>query len=434
MKYLKPPYLSSPLSKSGKNLKRRLANILSPSLRRGGAAVIACTLILSLFIGCEEKNIGIIGGADGPTAIFVTDNAAKELYKYKTPYVGNASAVGSIAGALIDSDLYKWQGTELQTAIEPYEVTLRFILLDNTQRATVPADPFDISAPLFFALIDNLGLLTIRIDGYFDSVSKTYTREDINSSFEKPVSQYAASEEGFEELYALCFAGKSLDFLIESAVLERNASRYAEGEFSCEAHIILQVENDGGNTVCCLLTQYGEYGFENGVFTTVSGSGLIPARITFDESMTVSEYVTAKDGSYYLPSIKEMFPASVVDRAVSPSESDVSYCRSVMTQKAEKYLASIGRAAKILDYCEFSHTLLTDAGISVDVSNKLVSDKKLSAYPYWLGSLERVEDEVRYVYSLSFDKPNDIIYTKRIYPNGKIVEKFTFDAKTGEQR
>ncbi len=433
MKYLKPPYFSTFLSKGVQTVKRRIANILSPSFHKGGWLILAFSLIISVFAGCENAgNYSIIGGADGPTAVFVSDSPASDLYKLKTPYIGNASAAENVVKALIADGRCEWKGMELQTVSEPYGLILTYELKEN-ESACVPADPFDINAPLFFALIDNLGTLTVNIEGPLDNASKTYTRKDFDAAYDRPISEYAQTEEGFAELYAICSAQNSIDEAISNAILTSNDSLYFHGEFRAEAHITLgSTALANGSAEYYVLARYSEFGFENGVFTTVSGSGIIPVRITFDENLNLTEYKEPIDGSYYIESIKEMYPEAFVSpRVLNQDDKDREYCDTLLKEQAKAYLKKIGRDAQVLDYGEFDHPLLTDSGVSVEVSNLLSENRNLALYPYWIGNLELIENGVRYVYSLDL-KSSSIIYTKTEYDTGKTVESFTFDAKTGE--
>lgn len=46
---------------------------------------VICILLCIMLAACsEEKSIGIIGGADGPTAIFVSDGGEKTMYQQIT--------------------------------------------------------------------------------------------------------------------------------------------------------------------------------------------------------------------------------------------------------------------------------------------------------------------------------------------------------------
>lgn len=92
----------------------------------------------------------------------------------------------------------------------------------------------------------------------------------------------------------------------------------------------------------------------------------------------------------------------------------------------------IGREAEIGDYADLDQPLLTDLGVSVEVSNHLIESKALSNYPLGVGKQEWVEDGVRYVYQTSYDAKEQIIsYVKISYETGKIVEQYCFDATDG---
>ena len=101
---------------------------------------------------------------------------------------------------------------------------------------------------------------------------------------------------------------------------------------------------------------------------------------------------------------------------------------------AAAYLKSIGRDAAIGDYGDFDHPLLTSLGVSVETSNQLCENKKLSNYPMWVGNLERVEDGIRYVYQVDYDGDTHLIsYLKLEYDTNTVVERFAFDSTSGRE-
>lgn len=424
MKQLKPPYLSTALSREGKIVKGRIENIFLKKAKRGGAVIVAAALAFSLFIGCEKTPPS---SPTEPTEM-PTDEAVS-LYEYKTEYIGNASETGSVIGAIIgETGKHTWNGMELQTDEEPYGLTLNY----------TGAPSFDIftkRAPLFFALIDNLGYLRVNITDENGMITQVYTRSQADAAFDKPISEYAKTKEGFIELYALVNSlPKNLDEAVANAILLNSKGNYLEGECMGEGHIILgSEEKEDGTVEAYVIAQYSEYGFENGVFTPVSGSGGIPTLMVFDKNLQLLSYETAKDGAYYEPSVKEMFPPKYVSRAVSPTREDNELLEKMANSYAESYLKAIGRDAKILNYGEFSHPLLTDMGVSVEVSNKLMENRELSPYPFWVGSLEKLEDGVRYVYALDFKEGDETVrYTKSNYETGEVVESYEFDVKTAK--
>ena len=101
---------------------------------------------------------------------------------------------------------------------------------------------------------------------------------------------------------------------------------------------------------------------------------------------------------------------------------------------ASDYLKTLGREALIGEYGDFSHPLLTEEGVSVEVSNRLCGEKILAPYPFWIGSVERLEDGVRYEYRVEFKKEQGrICYTKTNPESGEVVEAYIFDVKTGDR-
>ena len=223
---------------------------------------------------------------------------------------------------------------------------------------------------------------------------------------------------------------------ISGAILSQNASSYLSGECQAEGLILLTSEEKDGNTICYVIASNGEYGFEDGNFIKVSGSGAIPCRITFDENMKVTEFKYPDDGDMYEKSIRKIFGTHYKSlEAFSLKDGNLGYYKLLDQEKvyAKAYLEKIGREdCPIGEYADFDHKLLTDEGVSVEVSNNLLSDKRLGDYPYWIGNREAIEAGERYVYETSLDKSsNEIIYRKYSYNDGKTIEEIRFDLNSG---
>lgn len=223
---------------------------------------------------------------------------------------------------------------------------------------------------------------------------------------------------------------------ISGAILSQNASSYLSGECQAEGHILLTSEKNDGNTICYVIASYGEYGFEDGNFIKVSGSGAIPCRITFDENMKVTEFKYPDDGAMYEKSIRKIFGTHyklLTDFDKQNENLGYAYLFDQEKVYAKAYLEKIGREdCPIGEYADFNHTLLTDEGVSVEVSNNLLADERLYDYPYWIGNREAIEGKERYVYETSLDKSsNEIIYRKYSYNDGKTIEEIRFDLNSG---
>lgn len=187
-----------------------------------------------------------------------------------------------------------------------------------------------------------------------------------------------------------------------------------------------------------VLTTYGEYQFIDDILIESSGCGILPAVITFqinqDGSYTTLNYQEPEDGGMYLDSIKELFPQRLQARCLNAGEDSALCLRPPFSAgPVRSGLPGLHRAGGgNRRLRRFGPALLTDLGVSVEVSNHLIESKALSNYPLGVGKQEWVEDGVRYVYQTSYDAKEQIIsYVKISYETGKIVEQYCFDATDG---
>ena len=230
-----------------------------------------------------------------------------------------------------------------------------------------------------------------------------------------------------------------MDELVAGSILEQNKGRYLNGECQAEGHIVLGEETEDGISTVYALMMYGEYEFQNvDYFIKSAGTGVIPVVLKYDirlDSHTpLVDFQWPEDGSRYNDSIKELFPEQFWDRTLTIQDEDRRILTEMERGYAERYLDSIGRDAVVGDYADLEHTLLTDLGVSVEVSNQMnVYEKTMGPYPNWVGSTEKIEDGVRYMYSLFYDEEtNQVIYEKRVFETDETIEKYIYDAETGE--
>lgn len=74
---MRTPFLSTALSADGRGLKKRFEKILCPRVKGVGIPSIAASaaMLFLLSSACSmTESVGIIGGADGPTAVYVSDS------------------------------------------------------------------------------------------------------------------------------------------------------------------------------------------------------------------------------------------------------------------------------------------------------------------------------------------------------------------------
>lgn len=227
-----------------------------------------------------------------------------------------------------------------------------------------------------------------------------------------------------------------LDYAVSQAILEINSSGdLYNTECVAEGHIIYGIEEERINVTVYLLEEFAGFGFKNGYFVEQTGHR-IPAVFVFakaDKGYTLTDYDYAEDGFLYQDSIKEMFPPEYHSRVLNPSEKDYADMRAQCVAYAEEYLEKIGRVAEIRHYSEVPHIMLTDAGVSVEVSNKIAENSSFNKYDTDIGNYEVLDSGIRYVYRTDYDKDRGvIIYTTEVYKTGDIIEKIEIDGQTGK--
>lgn len=223
----------------------------------------------------------------------------------------------------------------------------------------------------------------------------------------------------------------NIDEAVSRAIKDRRTA-YGAGETATEGHIILDTVEKNGTVTVYTLASYGAFGFENGIFTKVSGSGAIPTVITFSRSeqggYSLLEYKEPLDGRGYTDSVKKMFPQVLWNQVLSADK----YPDLVKQQEeqAEKYLQSIGRKAQV----SAKHVERKLPEINVEASNKLFAENtKYNAFlnncPYWLGTREQIEDGVRYIYETSQNKSSDgydLLTFRKSKEDGTVVGEYQY--------
>lgn len=225
---------------------------------------------------------------------------------------------------------------------------------------------------------------------------------------------------------------QAINKAISKTIILKESPNYVKYETETEGHIILDTEERAGKVIAYTVSSFGTYGFENRKFVHESGCGAIPTVITFSINdkgeYSLIDYQTPVDGEDYYDSLKELFPEKLWDKVFSAED----YYPSLVKQKesqASRYLESIGRKAEISD--EVTNKKLPE--ISSEASNIIgVYEKiyKLGNYPYWLGTIEQIENGTRYIYEKSKNKSKDNIdiltYTKK-KEDGTVVNKYQFE-------
>ena len=136
------------------------------------------------------------------------------LVQNRTPYVGDAVKVSKIASGLPVATGLSYQYVELETATEPYGMTLYYRLEVDNMAQISPQTQF-LEFVLLFASIENLEECTIRINDIEDMQTEqgyariTYERSDMEKLF-GPLYPCSETQEEMTALY-----NRVLEFLSE---------------------------------------------------------------------------------------------------------------------------------------------------------------------------------------------------------------------------
>lgn len=229
--------------------------------------------------------------------------------------------------------------------------------------------------------------------------------------------------------------GNEIDIAVGNAVISANEGSFLEGEVKAEGHIILQESSSSDDSkIVYAITMYGEYGFQNDALIKISGTGAVPAVLTFgyskDTGYVLKSYSVPDDGSGYLDSVKEMFPKDLYNYVLSVSDSDLSNLQAQERKYAKAYLNKMGRSAVIGDYSDINHEF---PQISDKASNEIF--KRYWEYPDWIGTEEKIENGVRYVYETQWKNyGNDdsmIYFSKYVYSTGEIIKTINVSIEDG---
>ena len=141
---------------------------------------------------------------------------------------------------------------------------------------------------------------------------------------------------------------KNMEDVISNCILSINRRSYLMGEKAIEAHMIYRTEEKDGIINAYILVSYRWFGFENNIFTDVSGGGGSPVRMQLKKSADgeyeVLEYKRAMDGGMWAQSIREMFPPDLAEVVIKSDKKISQELWEMQVIKAQKYLEEINKA------------------------------------------------------------------------------------------
>lgn len=370
--------LSVPLAFGETNTKERIKHALKykkPSVWIGIGAILVL-LIASVTLLTTSGKGGWLGGDSSVMGAWNKPLSEEEFYRFlsenRNPYIGDASANGRLLGILPGLSCYAYDGTQLQTSHEPYELIIRYKKTEpiSVREEMENADTMMRNAMYLFATIENMERCTYYLEGdqeaeqheasysvYREEMEQIYgplyersktpegllQLEEDYQAYQKELEEFLKSTamskiDLYDTEYSLVEGAQGapeeqqnlndpadiVEALISEAILDYGADSWASGH-QVEAHAILggeyalfqQLIQSDRDMVFYMLVRAAAFGDEG----EKAGGSRFPARITISRDdnggLFVKEFWVPRDGAYYDDDIKAEFPEEYWDDALT---------------------------------------------------------------------------------------------------------------------
>lgn len=226
-----------------------------------------------------------------------------------------------------------------------------------------------------------------------------------------------------------------LDTAIREAIFAENIGNYLPGEYQGIGYKIIETFEDDGVLSVYALSEYVEYGFQDGVLVNVSGTN----------PKVLMKFKQMENGNYDLifytrldlfsdlseGEIEQLLePLNKTGKSYVYTDEDLQEVRTQADEAAIAYLKSINRVADVGTKEEHNENLLTDLVSNTDLLMELLKDETYSLYPEWTGTQERIENNIRYIYQTEYDEVlQQIIFSKILFDTNEIVERQVIDVQ-----
>lgn len=205
------------------------------------------------------------------------------------------------------------------------------------------------------------------------------------------------------------------------------------GEFQGVGYKIIETFEDESVLPVYALSEYVEYGFQDGVFVNVSGTNprvLMRFRQTESENYDLIFYTRLDLFSNLSEGEIEQLlePLNKTGKKYVFTNIDLQEVRAQADEAAVAYLNSINRAANVGERESHEGKLLTDLVSNEDFIMETIKEYPL--YPEWTGTQERIENNIRYIYQTEYDEElQQIIFSKMQFDTSEIVERQAIDVQ-----
>lgn len=363
-----------------------------------------------------------------------------DLFSYKNPYIGDNSNDGNLVNSLTFPNGLKYAGIELKTAENDIK-TMKIIFnkVDNVNPQEFDYKrSFSYNAMIIFSLIENCEQITYAVNenGQTNELSSRqrpwaieiakgdpYKIADTKEHFQDYLDTIKKIDFGKFKVYT-----SNLEQSIADALLTENEGQFYQGELAAQGHITLLTQEDSPYTIASVYAKYVQMQFQNGIFELCATSSM-PYKLTFSKdkygNYTLTKSEKPQDGALYVQDLYKLFPEEIVNKIqLIPNNTDtVQNIDNQIIQYSKGYLDSISRSdAKIsLSYQEKAYPPLSEENaMEFDALYRAYTD-----YPYFVGTLEKLEDNIRFIYETKYQKQDTsdtFGFTKTRYDTNEVIE------------
>lgn len=376
-------------------------------------------------------------------------NYEEKIYNLKTNYVGDATSTSKIIQSVKLSDGVKYKYTEIEKIGDKNSVSA--VYTSETEITKLTSDMranFIKNSFIIFSLIENLDNINFCISTAgdkvvkLDSIQRDFAISTLGYDPYKKTASVDELKKYISEISMLDYKNMStpannIEDAITVALKEYYKDKFYAGEYQSVAHITMDTSENGKDTTAYVYQEYSTYQFENKIFERSAGSKC-PIAISFTKDVygnyIVSKIEEPEDGAKYKVSLQKIFPDNVITKitAIESDDTQKQMLKDQTITNVQNYLASIGRTdSKIaLSYQEKTYPKLNE-------KNSVVYEllyKTYSEYPYYIGSIEKLENNKRYEYSTNFESQGSkeiLTYTKKDMSDEKIIESVKLEIANG---
>lgn len=182
----------SPLAFGESNVKKRIKNVLN--YKRPSFLIIAVAATIVVAVG-----VGIMSNPRAEKSEW--ESKAQSYLGYRTEYVGDASKVGGIIRMLPFPKDVSYDHFELQTASEPYGITIHLKTAEGMVDTAMVSDHmrYQKNSLLLFSLIGNLGEIVYRLSDGSESNTILFARAWADNIMKTEVWKASESQGEYEE-------------------------------------------------------------------------------------------------------------------------------------------------------------------------------------------------------------------------------------------